>query len=100
MVRIPEEVVAEIVRRHDLVGVISRYTQLKKRGREHLGLCPFHGEKTPSFNVNPEKGVFFCHGCKEGGGLIHFLQKIENRSFVETVVKLGEEVGIKVQLDE
>ena len=100
MGRIPQETIDEIVRRQDLVGVIGRYTQLKKRGREYLGLCPFHGEKTPSFYVNPEKAAYFCHGCKEGGGLFHFVQKIENRSFVEAVVKLGEEVGIKVELDE
>lgn len=100
MGRIPQEVIDEVVRRSDLVGVISRYTMLKKQGNNFIGLCPFHGEKSPSFSVSPEKGVFHCFGCKEGGGLLQFLMKIENRGFAETVVKLGEEVGMKVELDD
>lgn len=98
--RIPQETIDEILRRADMVAVISRYTALKKRGSNFLGLCPFHGEKTPSFTVNPDKGVFHCFGCQKGGTLFGFLQEIENRSFVETVVALGEEVGIKVEQDE
>lgn len=94
---IPQETIDEILRRADMVSVVSRYTALKKRGNQFLGLCPFHGEKTPSFGVDPERGVYHCFGCGKGGGLIQFLREIENIPFVEAVTKLGDEVGVKVE---
>jgi len=65
----------------DIVEVVSRYVSLKKVGRNYFGLCPFHSEKTPSFSVNPGKGIFKCFGCGEGGDVIKFLSKIENVSY-------------------
>ncbi len=100
MARIPQETIDEILRRANMVDIVGRYTQLRKQGSAYLGLCPFHSERTPSFRVNPERGVFFCFGCQEKGGLLQFLSKVENLDFVETVKKLGSEVGIEVLLDE
>jgi len=80
----------------DIVEVVSRYVSLKKVGRNYFGLCPFHSEKTPSFSVNPGKGIFKCFGCGEGGDVIKFLSKIENVSYREAVKMLATEVGISV----
>ena len=96
---IPQEQIDEILRRADFVLIVGRYTQLKRQGGRFVGLCPFHNEKTPSFGVTPSRGVFKCFGCGEGGGLFQFLMKAEGTSFPETVVKLGEEVGVKVELE-
>ena len=78
---------------HDLV---SDYVSLKKSGRNFLGLCPFHGEKTPSFTVNPERGIFHCFGCGEGGNVIGFVMKREGMSFPEAVRYLAARRGIAV----
>ncbi len=99
MAKIPQEIIDEVVRRNDIVAVIGRYTQLRKQGSSWLGLCPFHSEKTPSFRVNPERGAFFCFGCQASGGLIGFVQKIENLPFPEVVARLGKEVGIEVTFE-
>jgi len=72
-----------------IVEVISRYTSLRRSGKEYTGLCPFHSEKTPSFTVNEEKCVFYCHGCGEGGDCIAFIMKIEGRTFKEALSLLG-----------
>ena len=69
--------------------VINRYTNLRRQGKEHVGLCPFHEEKTPSFTVNEEKGVFYCHGCGEGGDVIVFIQKMEGLDFKGALTHLG-----------
>jgi DNA primase len=81
--RIPDQIVQQIRDRVDLVDLVGRYVTLKKAGRSYKGLCPFHGEKTPSFNVNPDRQAFYCFGCQEGGNAITFLMKIENLSFPE-----------------
>ena len=99
MAKIPQEIIDEIVRRSDLVGVIGRYTQLRKQGSSWLGLCPFHSEKTPSFRVNPERGSYYCFGCQASGGLLGFVQKIENLPFQEVVARLGKEVGVEVEFE-
>ena len=76
-----------------LSGIAGRYTQLKKRGREMVGLCPFHSERTPSFEVNDAKGTYFCHGCHEGGDAITLLTKLDGMTFVQAVEALsGEDV--------
>lgn len=75
--------------RLSIVDVVARYTSLRRSGREYLGLCPFHSEKTPSFSVNEEKGVFHCFGCGESGDLIRFIEKIEGISFLEALALLG-----------
>lgn len=78
----------------DIVGYIGRFVQLKKAGRNFLGLCPFHGEHSPSFNVNPERQIFKCFGCQEGGDVIAFAMKREGLSFPEALKLLADEAGI------
>ncbi len=91
---IPEEVIAEILRRTDIVELIGGYLPLKAAGRTHKALCPFHTEKTPSFVVNPERQIFHCFGCGEGGDAIAFLVKHERLTFPEAVRTLAERVGV------
>lgn len=81
----------------DLVEVISSYVPLKKMGRNMGGLCPFHGEKTPSFMVSPERAVWKCFGCGEGGDVFTFLEKIEGWDFKETLEELAKRVGVKLK---
>ncbi len=84
--------------RTDIVAVISESVpSLKKRGRRFLGLCPFHKEKTPSFNVNPDTGLYHCFGCKESGDAIRFLEKVEGYPFAEAVRALAERAGIAIE---
>lgn len=82
---IPQEKIAEIQLASDIIQIISEYVNLKQSGRNFLGLCPFHSEKTPSFTVNPEKKLFKCFGCGEGGTVFQFLMKQEGVDFVEAV---------------
>jgi len=72
-----------------IVEVIEQYTELKRAGKEWRGLCPFHSERTPSFFVNQDKGVFRCHGCLEGGDVITFIQKAEGLGFKDALAHLG-----------
>lgn len=88
--------IQEIKNRADIVTVISRYISLKKAGRNYVGLCPFHGEKTPSFNVNPSLGIFKCFGCGVAGDVIKFIQDIEHLEFHQAIEKLAEEFGIQL----
>lgn len=96
MGRIPETAIQEIRSRADIVGLVSRYVELKQAGRNWRGLCPFHNEKTPSFNVNPDRQIFHCFGCQEGGDVIAFLMKHEGLSFPEATRQLAGELGIDV----
>ncbi|NNL67251.1 MAG: DNA primase, partial [Myxococcales bacterium] len=96
MARIPEETLQAIRDRVDLVDLIGRHVNLKKSGRNFTGLCPFHQEKTPSFNVNVERQIFHCFGCGEGGNAISFLIKHENLTFPEAARTLARELGIEV----
>ena len=97
--RIPDSKIAEIAAASDIVDVISDYVDLKKAGKDYRGLCPFHGDKDPSFYVSPQKEIFYCFGCQVGGSVFRFLMKIENLSFVEAVQKLAERFGVPLQLD-
>ncbi|MBC1511753.1 DNA primase [Listeria booriae] len=90
MQRIPEEKIDEIRSQVDIVDVVGNYVQLKKQGRNYTGLCPFHGEKTPSFSVSPEKQIFHCFGCGKGGNVFSFLMQIDGLSFVESVKKVAD----------
>lgn len=72
-----------------IVEVISERVNLRKAGREYVGLCPFHADKTPSFSVSEERGLFYCFGCNEGGDVITFVQKIEGVGFLEALSILG-----------
>jgi len=94
---IPEEKILQIRDRASIVEVISDFLTLKKAGRNHLGLCPFHSEKTPSFTVNEEKGIFHCFGCGAGGSVFHFLMQYDQLSFPEAVERVGKRYGIVVE---
>ena len=83
----------------DIVEVIGGYLPLKKAGGVFVGLCPFHKEKTPSFNVNPHKQFFYCFGCHQGGDVFKFVQQIENISFLEALKRLAERARIPLQME-
>ncbi|MDO9527953.1 MAG: DNA primase [Syntrophales bacterium] len=93
---IPEDKIEEIRNRADIVSLVSGYLTLKKAGRNFTGLCPFHKEKNPSFTVNPDKQIFYCFGCGEGGNVFTFLMKIDNMSFPEAVRHLAGKMGIVI----
>ena len=80
----------------DIVDFISSYVKLTRSGKNYIGLCPFHNDHNPSFTVSPEKQLFYCFGCKEGGDVIKFLMKIEHLSYREALVQLGRRVGIEI----
>jgi len=84
----------------NIVDVVSGYTSLRKRGVTYSGLCPFHQEKTPSFTVSAEKGLYYCHGCGEGGDVVRFVERMENLSFAEVIEQLGERYGVPVEYEE
>ena len=90
----PEELVEEIRNRNDIISVIGSYTKLQKKGSNHMGLCPFHNEKTPSFSVSPSKQMYHCFGCGVGGNVFTFIMEYENYSFVEALKYLAERAGI------
>lgn len=94
MFRYSDEVIEEVKSSNDIVDVISQYVTLKRSGRNFFGLCPFHKEKSPSFSVSPDKQIFHCFGCGVGGNVIHFVSKIENISFMETMEMLANRAGI------
>ena len=97
---IPESFVQSLVERADIVDVVSRYVKLKRSGSNYFGLCPFHSEKTPSFSVSPDKQIFHCFGCSEGGGGISFIMKIESLGFQEAVKFLADMYGMEVPEDD
>jgi DNA primase len=99
-VLIPEQKIEEILERVDLVALVSRHVELKKSGRNFKGLCPFHGEKTPSFQVNPEMRRFKCFGCNAGGDAIAFVQRYLGKSFVDAVRDLAREAGVDLEAAE
>ena len=93
---IPEEVIAEIKRRADIGAVIGRTVKLKKQGRNLLGLCPFHTEKSPSFNVRPDEGFFYCFGCRAAGDVVEFLVRSTGRGFLDILTELAAETGVPI----
>jgi DNA primase len=92
--RIPESAVDEVLARTDIRSVIEPYVKLTLRGGRWVGLCPFHNEKTPSFHVSPDRGLFHCFGCKAGGSALQFLMQIEGWSFLDTVKELARRAGV------
>ena len=90
----PKEYLDEIKTRLKVSNVVSKYVQLKRRGKEFVGLSPFKNEKTPSFTVNDEKGFFHCFGCGAHGDVIGFLMRLENLTFPESVERLAGEAGL------
>jgi DNA primase len=97
MGRIADEKIDEIRERTDIVEVVSSYLPLKHSGVNHQGLCPFHQEKSPSFNVNSARQIFHCFGCGVGGNVFSFLMRMEGLSFPDAVRRLGEKVGVEVE---
>jgi DNA primase len=97
---IPDATIDEIRSKADIVAVIGEHVQLRKAGRSFKGLCPFHGEKTPSFNVVPDKGIFHCFGCKKTGDVFTFVMELQGRSFVEAAETLAERCGIRIEQKE
>ncbi len=96
MSRIPDATVDEIRDRSNIVDLIGRFVSLKRAGSNYKGLCPFHEEKTPSFNVNPDRQIFHCFGCGEGGNVFTFLMRRENLTFPEAARTLARECGVDI----
>ena len=94
MARYSDELIEEIRNSNDIVDIVSQYVILKRSGRNYFGLCPFHKEKSPSFSVSPDKQIFHCFGCGAGVNVFHFISKIENVNFVESVQTLADRAGI------
>ena len=91
---LPDSFIQELIAKNDIESVVSSYVALKRRGRNLVGLCPFHGEKTPSFNLYPETASFYCFGCGAGGDVITFIKRIENLSYIDAVKFLADRVGM------
>lgn len=98
--KISEQKIDEIRAAANIVDIISESVQLRKRGKNFLGLCPFHTEKTPSFTVSEEKQIYHCFGCHSGGNVFKFLMEYEKISFVESVQELAEKLGIQLEVEE
>ena len=96
--RIPQELFDEVVEKSDIVDVISDYVQLSKAGKNYKGLCPFHGENTPSFVVSPDKGIYKCFGCGEGGNVVSFVSSLEAISYPQAILKLAKRAGIETNI--
>ncbi|EGO5242543.1 DNA primase [Enterococcus faecalis] len=97
--RIPQEVIEEVRHRTNIVDIIGQYVQLKKSGKNYMGLCPFHEERSPSFSVAEDKQIFHCFGCGKGGTVFNFLQEIEGISFPESVKRVADLEHLSVDFD-
>ncbi len=96
----PAAFIDELVQRNPIEDVVGQYVSLKRSGANLFGLCPFHGEKTASFSVNPDKGIYYCFGCHKGGGAINFQMEIEGLSYPDAVRALAKRAGMTVPEDE
>ena len=96
----PPAFIDEVIARNPIEDVVGQYVTLKRSGSNLFGLCPFHGEKTPSFSVAPDKGMFYCFGCHKGGGVINFEMEIEGLSYGDAVRALAKRAGLEVPEDE
>src|SRR3989449_10195946 len=97
---IPDSFKQDLLNRVDIVDVVSRYVQLKKGGTNYLGLCTFHGEKSPSFSVSPAKQFYHCFGCGASGDAIKFLTEHAGMTFMEAVEDLAQQYGLQVPEDD
>ena len=97
MARVSEETIERIRNTADIYDIVAQYVDLKKRGRNYFGLCPFHSEKTPSFSVAPDKQIYHCFGCGAGGNVFSFIIEHQKISFIEAVQQLGHKYGIHVE---
>ena len=96
----PPSFIDELVARNPIEDVVGQYVNLKRSGSNMFGLCPFHGEKTASFSVAPDKGIYYCFGCHKGGGAINFMMEVEGLSYPDAVRKLAQRAGMEVPEDE
>ena len=96
----PQNFMDELVARNDIVDVVGSYVQLTRKGGNLFGLCPFHSEKTGSFSVSPDKQIYYCFGCKKGGGVVNFIMDIENLPFPDAVRFLAKRAGMEVPEEE
>ena len=96
---IPEEIINEIKYKNDIETVMAPYVALKRRGKNLVGLCPFHNEKTPSFSVSQEKQIYKCFGCGEAGNVISFVMKDKNLPFIEAVKYLANRANIPLEIN-
>ena len=96
----PPSFIDELVARNPIEDVVGQYVTLKRSGGNMFGLCPFHGEKTASFSVAPEKGIYYCFGCHKGGGVVNFMMEIEGLSYPDAVRSLAKRAGMEVPEDE
>lgn len=95
--RLHPDTVEEVKQRADIVDVVSEYVVLRKRGKDYIGLCPFHDEKSPSFSVSPMKQLYYCFGCSAGGNAVTFLMEVGKRSFSDVVLDLARRYQVSVQ---
>ena len=96
----PPAFLDELVARNPIEDVVGQYVTLRRSGSNLFGLCPFHGEKTASFSVAPDKGIFYCFGCHKGGSVINFQMEIEGMSYPDAVRALAKRAGMEVPGDE
>ncbi len=97
---IPQGFIQELVARADVVDVVGRHVQLKKGGANFIGLCPFHGEKTPSFSVSPTKQFYYCFGCGKSGDVLRFMMEFQGMSYLEAIKDLAQQMGLQVPQDQ
>ena len=91
----PQSFLDELIARSDIVDVVGSYVQLNRKGANLFGLCPFHSEKTGSFSVSPDKQIYYCFGCKKGGGVVNFIMEEENLTFPDAVRFLAKRAGME-----
>ena len=96
----PASFIDELIARNPIEDVVGQYVTLKRSGSNMFGLCPFHGEKTASFSVAPDKGIYYCFGCHKGGGAINFMMELEGLSYPDAVRRLAQRAGMEVPEDE
>ena len=94
--RFSDDLIEEVRSRNDIVDVIGMNIRLTKKSGRYWGLCPFHGEKTPSFSVNPDRQMFYCFGCHKGGNVFTFVMEYENLSFYEALKVLADRAGVQL----
>ena len=99
MARISEQIIEQIRSTADIYEIVSEYVQLKKRGRNFFGLCPFHDEKTPSFSINQQRQIYKCFGCDAGGGTINFIMEIERLEFIDAIQHLADRYKIELNIE-
>ena len=97
LARFLQSSIDEVLRRNDIVDVVASYVSLRRNGSDHVGLCPFHREKTPSFHISADKQLYYCFGCGAGGNLVDFVMKAENLDFVDAIKFLAERSGVTLE---